>query len=332
MQFSRRRLALAAAAAAAATTRLPAAALAQGPEVFPNRPLRLIVPFAPGGPLDIFGRPIAEKLGEQLGQTVVFENRPGANGIVAAQHVATQRPDGTTLLMTTGSFVGNVAFSPRPLPYDAFRDVAPVTLVADGTGMMLVGNPRLPAQDMRALVALAKERRGGLSCAMTGIGNITHLAAEQFAAFTGAELLQVTLHGTGPSITEILAENVDLTFSTIPPILQLVRDGRLRAFGYTGRRRALLVPEVPTMKEAGFPEWELIGMMGLWTTGGTPPERVLRVQQAMRTAVHHPDVTRLLREGEFEPSGMPPEEFADYLQKELAMQRGIARRIGLGTN
>jgi tripartite-type tricarboxylate transporter receptor subunit TctC len=301
-------------------------------EVFPSRPLRLIIPFAPGGPLDIFGRPIAEKLAEQLGQTVVFENRPGANGIVAAQHVATQRPDGYTLLMTTGSFVGNVAFSPRPLPYDAFRDIAPVTLVADGTGMMLVGRPSLKARSMAELVALSKGKPGGLSCAMTGIGNITHLAAEQFTTFTGAELLQVTLHGTGPAITEILAGNVDLTFSTIPPIAPFLRDGKLRAFGYTGRRRAMLVPEVPTMKEHGFPDFELIGMMGLWTTGNTPPDRVLRIQRAMREAVHHPAIAKLLREGEFEPSGMPPEAFADYLQKELAMQRGVARRIGLGTN
>ena len=338
MQVVSRRRALMAAAitAAAGSGSIASTARAQqadaGGEVFPARPLRLLVPFAPAGPLDIFGRPIAEKLGEQLGQTVVFENRPGANGIVAAQHVATQRPDGYTLLMTTGSYVGNVAFSPQPLPYDAFRDIAPVTLIADGTGMMLVGRPGLPARDMAQLVALAREKRGGLSCAMTGIGNITHLAAEQFTAFTGGELLQVTMHGTGPSITEILAGNVDLTFATIPPILQLVRDGKLRAYGYTGRRRAVLVPEVQTMKESGFPEWELIGMMGLWTTGGTPPDRILRLQQATRTVVHLPEIVKLLREGEFEPSGMPPEEFAAYLQKELAMQRGVARRIGLGMN
>lgn len=329
MQLPRRRMLSVALGVAAAPGFLARPALAQ--EVFPSRLVRMIVPFAPGGPVDILGRPLAEKMAEQLGQPVVFENRPGANGIVAAQHVATQRPDGYTLLLTTGSFVGNVAFSPRPLPYDAFKDIAPVTLVADGTGMMLVGSPRLPAS-MRELVQFSKTKPGGLSAAMTGIGNITHLAIEQFKEFTGGQMLEVVLQGTGPSLTEIMAGNIDVTFSTIPPALQLVRDGRLRPFGYTGRARPMLLPEVPTMKELGYPEWELIGMLGLWTTGGTPMDRILRVQRAVATTVQNPAILKLFREGEFEPSGMSPEQFADYLQKELAMQRRIAHRVGLGQN
>ncbi|MFC7542464.1 Bug family tripartite tricarboxylate transporter substrate binding protein [Siccirubricoccus deserti] len=234
--------------------------------------------------MDIFGRPLAERLGEALGQTVVFENKPGANGIVATHQVATARPDGEMLLFTTGSLIGNLAFSQQPLPYDPMKDVAPVSLVADGTGMMLVGRPDLPA-DMAGIAELARRKPGGLSCAITGFGNITHLAAEQFKEFTGAELLLVPLHGTGPSITEILAGNVDMTFSTVPPILPFIRDGKLRAIGYTGRRRALLVPEIPTMKEQGFAEWELIGMMGLWTTAGTPQARILKVQRAVHDIV-----------------------------------------------
>lgn len=318
-------------------TMLAAACLATGAEggakaeTWPTRPLRMFVPFAPGGPMDIFGRPLAGRLGEHLGQPVVFENRPGANGIVATHQVATARPDGQTLLFTTGSFIGNLAFSQQPLPYDPMRDLAPVTLVADGTGMMLVARPDLPARTVAEVAALARTRRGGLSCAITGFGNITHLAAEQFKEFTGVELLQVTLHGTGPSITEILAGNVDLTFSTIPPVLPFIRDGKLRGIGYTGRRRAQLVPDVPTMKEQNFVEWELIGMMGLWATAGTPPERILRVQQAMAEIVRLPDIARLLREGEFEPNGGSPEDFANHLQRELAMQLGIAHRVGLTT-
>lgn len=324
MQITRRRV-LSAAAAAPATLALPG--LAQ--EAFPSRPIRLLVPFAPGGPVDILGRPLAARMAELLGQPVVFENRPGANGIVAAQQVATQRPDGYTLLLTTGSFVGNVVFSQQPLPYDAFRDIAPVTLVADGSGMMLVGNTRLPPA-MPGLVQLSKTKPGGLSAAISGIGNITHLAIEQFKEFTGGQMLEVVLPGTGPALTEIMAGNVDVTFSTIPPAAPLVKDGRIRPFGYTGRARPMLLPEVPTMKELGFPEWELIAMLGLWTTGGTPMDRILRVQRAVATAMQDPAIGRLFREGEFEPSGMPPEQFADYLQKELAMQRRVAQRVGLG--
>ncbi|MBX9699558.1 MAG: tripartite tricarboxylate transporter substrate binding protein [Acetobacteraceae bacterium] len=315
----------------AAAAMLPLARPALAQEVFPSRPLRMIVPFAPGGPLDIFGRPVAERLGELLGQPVVFESRPGANGIIGAQAVATARPDGYTLLLTTGSLIGNMAFSPRPLPYDTMKDLAPVTLVGDGTGMMLVGNTRLPGT-MAELVALAKQRREGLSCAMTGIGNITHLAIEQFKEFTGAELLQVTMQGTGPSLTAILAGSIDLTFSTIPPAAPFVRDNRLRAFGYTGRRRPMILPDVPTMKDLGYPEWELIGMLGLWTTGGTPMDRIVKVQQAIHAVVRQPAIERIFNDGEFYGSGMPPDEFAAYLQKELAMQLGIARRVGLSAN
>jgi tripartite-type tricarboxylate transporter receptor subunit TctC len=307
---------------------LASPALAEA-EPFPSRPLRMLVPFAPGGPLDIMGRPLAEEMGRLLGQTVVFENKPGANGIVATQQVATARPDGYTLLYTTGSFVGNIVFSPVPLPYDPQRDLAPVTLVSKGNGMMLVGRASLPARDM---AALARTKPGGLSCAMTGIGNITHLGAEQFKEFTGAELLTVVLQGTGPAITAMLADQVDLTFSTLPPAEPHLRAGRLRAFGYTGTRRAIAFPEVPTMQEQGFPEWELIGMGGLWTTGGTPGERIRAVQRAVAEAMRTPLLQRLLREAESEAGGESPEEFAAYLEKELAMQRGIAQRIGMGRN
>jgi tripartite-type tricarboxylate transporter receptor subunit TctC len=308
---------------------LAAPALAQT-ERFPDRPLRMLVPFAPGGPLDITGRPLAEAMSRILGQTVVFENRPGANGIVATQAVATARPDGYTLLYTTGSFIGNIVFSTVALPYDPERDLAPVTLVSSGNGMMLVGRATLPARTMAELVALAKSRPGGLTCAMTGIANITHLGAEQFREYTGAELLTLVMQGTGPSITAMLADQVDLSFSTLPPAEPHLRAGRLRAFGYTGTRRTYAFPDVPTMKEAGYPDWELIGMGGIWTTGGVPRERILTVQRAVAEAMRTPLMQRLMREAESEGSGATPEEFATHLAKEMAMQRRIAERIGMG--
>ena len=322
MRVNRRSLLAAAATLAAPPVRAET-------EVFPSRPLRMVVPFAPGGPLDILGRPIADRLGGVLGQTVVFENKPGANGIVATQQMATARPDGYQMLLTTGSFIGNVAFNSKQLTFDPMKDVAPVTLVADGTGMMLVGSPNLAARNMAELAELARAKPGGLSCAITGFGNITHLAAEQFKKYAGSELLLVVLQGTGPSVTQILSGNVDLTFSTIPPVQQLVQEGKLRAFGYTGRKRPLLLPQVATMKELGFRDWELIGLLGLFTTGGTPADRILKLQQAVRTVVHHPSIQAVLRDAELEPSGMPPDEYATYLQRELAMQRDVAQRTGM---
>jgi len=324
MTIARRRL-----LTAAPTLMLARPALAQPTEAFPNKPLRMVVPFAPGGPMDIFGRPIAERLGRLLGQPVVIDNRPGANGIVGTQLVASAPPDGYTLLFTTGSFIGNIFFSPNPLPYDPMKDIAPVTLVGGGTGMLLIGRANLPAKTMAELIALARTKPEALSIAMSGIGNITHLGAEQFQEFTGAKLMQVTVHGTMPSITEMLAGNLDLNFSTVPPAYPFVRDGKLRAFGYTGQRRPRVLPDVPTMKELGFPEWELIGMMGLWTTGGTPPDRIRRIQEAVREVVHSPELAKLFHDGEFDPSGMPPEAFAGYLEREYAMQEGIAKRVGM---
>ena len=299
-------------------------------EHFPDRPLRMLVPFAPGGPLDMTGRPLAEEMSRILGQTVVFENRPGANGIVATQAVAAARPDGYTLLYTTGSFVGNMVFSTVPLPYDPERDLAPVTLVSTGNGMMLVGRGTLPAQNMAELVALARSKPGGLTCAMTGIGNITHLGAEQFREYTGAELLTLVMQGTGPSITAMLSDQVDLAFSTLPPSEPHIRSGKLRAFGYTGARRSRIFPEVPTMQELGYPDWELIGMGGIWTSTGVPQDRILIVQRAVASAMQTPLMVRLIRESDLDGPGSTPEEFAARLSKELIMQRAIARRIGMG--
>lgn len=312
-----------------ATPALAMPALAQS-ERFPDRPLRMLVPFAPGGPLDITGRPLADAMSRILGQTVVFDNRPGANGIVATQAVAAARPDGYTLLYTTGSFVGNMVFNTVPLPYDPERDLAPVTLVSSGNGMMLVSRATLPAKTMAELVALARARPGALTCAMTGIGNITHLGAEQFREYTGAELLTLVMQGTGPAITAMLSDQVDLTFSTLPPAEPHLRAGRLRAFGYTAPRRASAFPDVPTMQELGYAEWELIGMGGIWTAAGVPRERILTVQRAVAEAMRTPLMERLMRESEAEGSGAAPEAFAAHLARELAMQRGIARRIGMG--
>lgn len=308
---------------------LPTPALAQG-ERFPDRPLRMLVPFAPGGPLDITGRPLADEMSRILGQTVVFENKPGANGIVATQAVAAARPDGYSLLYTTGSFVGNMVFNAVPLPYDPERDLAPVSLVSTGNGMMLVGRATLPAQTMAELVALAKSRPGGLTCAMTGIGNITHLGAEQFREYTGAELLTLVMQGTGPSVTAMLSDQVDLAFSTLPPSEPHIRSGKLRAFGYTGVRRSRIFPEVLTMQELGYPDWELIGMGGIWTGAGVPQDRIFTIQRAVAAAMRTPLMERLMRESDSDGPGSTPEDFAMRLGRELAMQRNIARRIGIG--
>lgn len=292
-------------------------------ETFPSRPIRMIVPFPPGGPLDRIGRPLAEAMRTTLGQPIVFENRAGANGIIGTQVVATAAPDGYTLLITTGSFVGNMLFSPVPLPYDPARDLQPVTLVQYGSGLVLVGRPNLPAASLDQVAQLARRETEALSIAVSGAGNITQLAARQFDRMVGSRLLEVVL-ATGPAITEVVAGHVDLVFAGASLVADLVKEGRLRAYGYTGNHRSGLLPDVPLFTELGYPDWKLFGMTGIWTRAGTPADRIGRVQQSVAAGLRVPDVARIVAEGDSEPSGNTPAEFAAYLQREIAMQRSLA--------
>jgi len=324
--LSRRAALLAPAAGLLATA--PAARAQPGPEPFPTRPIRFVVPFAPGGPIDLIGRPLAQHLAAPLGVPVVVENRAGANGIVGAGAVARERPDGYTFLLATGSFTANAALNAH-LPFDPERDFRPVTQVAGAVGMVLLARATLPTRSAAELVALARARPGQLTYAMAGVGNITHVAAELFRQEAGIDLLPVPFNGTSANLTELIAGNVDMTFAALSAALPLLQDSRVRALAYTAPARAAAMPDVPTVVELGYPGAEVTGWYGLWAPANTPEDRVTRVQQAVAEALKAAPMQRLLNDSGLLPIASLPADFARFLARDFALQRSLVERLNL---
>src|SRR5687767_3935319 len=235
---------------------------------YPDRPIRLVLPFPPGGNVDSFGRVLARQLESQLGQPIVVDNRSGANGIVGVDIVAKAPPDGHTLLDTSFSFVINPSIY-RKLPYDTEKDFVPVTNFAVGLGYLFTAHPSVPAQSMKELIALAKSAQ--LRYSSPGIGNGQHLAAELLAMKAGIRLLHVPYKGGGPALTAALGGEVHLTFTGAIVGIPHVKSGKLRALGFTGATRLASLPEVPTIDEAGVPGFLYdSGWHGLFAPAGTP--------------------------------------------------------------
>jgi tripartite-type tricarboxylate transporter receptor subunit TctC len=284
----------------------------------------MITPFTPGSTLDIFARFVADNLGAPLGQTIVVDNRAGANGVIGAELVAKAPPDGHTMLITTGSFTGNIVFR-KHLPYDGQRDFAPITQVAQSHGMVLVTNKALPAGTVKELVALAKSRPGKLSYASSGFGNITHVVAEMMKSAAGLDIVHVPYKGSAQALTDVIGGQVDMTFVSTVAIQPYIKDGRVRGLGLTGPARAPVLPDLPTFGEQGYPQVEMTGWYGLWFPAGTPAGRVSRVQSALASAIRTPKMQARLAEFGLEPVGSTPEQFAQFLKDDIALQSRIQR-------
>ena len=305
-----------------------AANAANGQTAYPERPIRLIVPFTSGSTLDIMGRLVAEQLAPRLGQNLVVDNRPGANGIIGTEIVARSRPDGYTLLLTTGSFTGNV-IATKKLPYDPVRDFAPVTQIARSYGLLLVVHPGVQAQSVKELVAFAKANLGKLSYASTGVGNMTHVVAELFNVLGGVQITHVPYKGSGPALTDVIGRQVDMTFISTVGVMPFINSGRVRALALTGGERSPVVPNVPTFKESGYPDFEMTGWYGLWFPAKTPAPVINRVQAEIRKAVASPEMKARLDELGLVGTATSPAEFTKYLTEDLALQLGIAKKAGI---
>jgi len=305
-----------------------AANAANGQTAYPERPIRLIVPFTSGSTLDIMGRLVAEQLAPRLGQNLVVDNRPGANGIIGTEIVARSRPDGYTLLLTTGSFTGNV-IATKKLPYDPVRDFAPVTQIARSYGLLLVVHPGVQAQSVKELVAFAKANPGKLSYASTGVGNMTHVVAELFNVLGGVQITHVPYKGSGPALTDVIGRQVDMTFISTVGVMPFINSGRVRALALTGGERSPVVPNVPTFKESGYPDFEMTGWYGLWFPAKTPAPVINRVQAEIRKAVASPEMKARLDELGLVGTATSPAEFTKYLTEDLALQLGIAKKAGI---
>ncbi len=283
---------------------------------YPLRPIRVIVPYPAGGPVDITLRAISPRLTESLKQPIVIDNRGGAGGTIGADLVAKAAPDGYTLLACSTGNTINATLIPG-LPYDFARDFAPVTLIAIITSILVV-NPAVPARSVQELIALAKAKPGEFAYASTGNGTPTHLAAEMFKNMAGVNLVHVPYKGGAPAAVDLLAGQVQLSFISAPAVMPHVKSGRLRALAVTNAKRSQLLPNLPTVAESGLPGYESEGWHGLCGPARLSPAVVDALYRETSAALRVSEVAALLASGGAEPVGMPPAAFAVLVRNDIA--------------
>ena len=298
------------------------------PKNYPSKPVRIVVPFAAGGPVDVVGRNLIQKLNVSMGQPFVLDNRGGNGSALGAEIVAKSPPDGYTWLLNTGSQTSVAAFNEN-IPFDAIRDFTPVTMAARNFGQVLIVHPSVPAKSVKELIALAKARPGKLNYASAGIGNITYIAAEMMKVAAGVQILDIQYNGTGPATSDLLGGHVDMLFSPTQTCLQLIQTGRVRALAMTGSSRWKMLPDVPTMQEAGFKDYDLVGWFGIWLPAGASSELVARIHSEVARALTDVDLKKRFDDVGLEGVGMPTEAFAKFTVQDAAAMRELARKIGL---
>lgn len=295
---------------------------------FPDRPLRFIVGFPPGGPNDLLTRVIAPGIGERLGRTVVVENKAGANGEIAANFTAKSPPDGSVFMLASN---GSTTVAPalnRNMPYDVRTDfvaVAPVGI----NPMLLVVRPDLPAKDIAGLLSLARARPGKLNGASAGAGGATHLALELFKAMGRLDIVHVPYKGGGPAMADLMAGQVDLYFGGLSTALPHAKAGKMRALGQTALERSAAAPDIPTISESGLPGYEAAISYGVFLPAGTPKALVDRLHAAVDATVRSPDVAKRFVELGADPQFCTPAEFAAYVADDLAKWARLAKEAGL---
>jgi tripartite-type tricarboxylate transporter receptor subunit TctC len=302
----------------------PGGALAQA---FPERPLRLIVPFPAGGAADVMARGMAQRLGEELGQQVIIDNRGGAGGITAAEIVKTSARDGYTLFFAT---MGTQAINPAlhaKLPYDPVKDFAPIS-VTHITPRVLVVGPSVKASSVAELVAAAKAKPGGLTYGSAGPGSSSHLSGVLFASMTGTDLVHVPYRGSAPLSTDVVAGRIDMTFDSYTVYEDHIRSGRVRALGVTSMNRLSALPDVPSMAEQGLDGYEVANWLGVLAPAGTPPAVIRTLHDALGRAMATPALRKQLTTLGIEPVFGTPEGFAELIKAEMTKWAEIVRKSG----
>jgi tripartite-type tricarboxylate transporter receptor subunit TctC len=304
---------------------------ASAQQVYPTKTVRIVVPFAPGGSTDIFARDIADKLAVGLAQPVVVENRPGAAGNIGAEAVARAPPDGYTLLMaTTGVMAINNALYPN-MTYDAAKDFEPVIFVASITNVLVVA-PELPANNVRDLIALAKEKPGSLSFGSSGAGSSTHLSSELFKSMAGIDVLHIPYKGSSQALTDLLAGRISMIIDNMPGAIGFIRAGRLRALAVTGSKRSPALPDVPTIAEAGVPGYESLSWSGIAVAAGTPKDVIARLNREIAAVLAQPDIRDKFSQAGADPVGGSPQEFANHIRGEREKWSQLIRERGITVN
>ena len=297
-------------------------------QTYPSRPVRLIVPFPPGGSTDILARALAQKLAESLAQAFVIDNRPGAGGSIGAEAAAKAAPDGHTLMM---GHLGTLAVNPaiyKSLPYDPVKSFAPVSLMAMVPSVLVV-NPQVPAASAAELIAYARANPGKLAYGSAGAGSTSHLTTEYFKLATGTDILHVPYKGIGPMLTDLISGQLSMGLNGAPAVMPHVNSGRLRALAVSGLKRLESLPQIPTLDESGVKGFDASGWYGIVAPTGTPRGIVTRLNAEIRRIMQTPDLrARLDNEGAI-PAPGSPEEFAAFIQSEIARWGAVLRRAGI---
>jgi tripartite-type tricarboxylate transporter receptor subunit TctC len=305
---------------------LPGLLHAQG--TYPQRPVRIVVPYPPGGSNDVLARLLAQKLPEVWGQPVVVDNKPGASGNIGAAEVVRAAPDGYTLLLNNINITSmNPALIER-MPFDPEKDLVPITLLGTTT-LMLVTHPHVPAQNVKELVALLKQKPGKFTYASSGNGSPQHMSAEMFKGLTGTRIVHIPYRGAAPAVNDVLAGQVDMTVGVVNQLLPHIRSGRLKAMGVTSKKRLATLPEVPTLDEAGVKGYESDIWLGLSAPAGTPPAVIEAVNQAARKVMTMPDVVSRLPGQGIEPLLSTPEQMRQRQLDDLKRWTQVIRAAGI---
>src|SRR5215510_11841854 len=302
----------------------PAPALAQD---YPTRPITLVVPYAPGGGNDVMARTVADTMSRELGQQIVVENRAGAGGTIATRQVAKSAPDGYTLVIGgTGTLAVNPTLYSN-VGYDPRKDFAPVGLIGTSALVVLV-HPSVPATSIRELIELAKKDPGRLNYASAGVGSGIHLGTVLFEQMADVKLTHVPYRGSGPALTDLVGGHVAIYFSSLPPAVQLVKEGKVRALAVTGSQRSNILPDLPTVAEAGLPGYESVLHYGIAAPAGTPRPVIDKLNAALREAVAAPDTQERMAADGTEPLASTPDEYAADIDREETKWSAIVRQSG----
>ncbi len=296
-------------------------------QTYPVRPIRLVVPYPPGGPTDFVGRTVGQKLSQFVGQQVVVDNRPGAGTIIGSELVARAAPDGYTLLFGTGGGTFLAPLMIPKVPYDPLRDFAPITMLVQSP-QVLVAHPSVPATTIPELIALAKSKPGALNFASVGTGTSPHLGGELFQSLTGTKIVHVPYKGTAPAMTDLISGQVQMMFTSMPTVLAHVKAGRLRLLGTGGTKRSAVIPDTPSISEF-VPGFELITWYGIFAPARTPDPIIRRLNTEIVKVLNDPESRDRMAAQGLEPAPMKPEELKRYTEQDTSRWARLIKAAGI---